>query len=97
MIHYDLTDTRMAQNDQLHRVPTEGELLAVMVGLMLFEGCGFEELSDRMLILRDDNHESVAQMIEEHLWPLLLDIGFGQQLRARLKDLVGLQISGSVG
>ncbi len=96
MLQYDLSETNLARSDQLPRVPTEGELLAVMVGLMLAEQCAFDELSERPLRLTTGNQECVALLIEQNLGPLKHDIGSGEQLRARLEELVGLRISRGV-
>jgi hypothetical protein len=93
MLHYDLSETNLAQSDQFPRVPTEGELLAVMVGLMLLEERAFDALGETPLTLTTENQERVAQLIEQHAWPFTQDIGAGQRLRSRLGEFVGLRIS----
>jgi hypothetical protein len=95
MLQYDLSETKLARSDDgPGRVPTEGELLAVMVGLMVVEDCAYWELSEQALLLTEENREAVAECIERHLGPLARDIGNGVQLRARLQQLAGIRITG---
>lgn len=93
MLEYDLTETKLAQRLWPPRVPSEGEELAILVALMLVEGCTFSELGSRPITLTADNLEGVARLIEERLTPFAPDTGSGPVLRERLGELVGLQIS----
>lgn len=91
MLEYDLSQTRFGRES--YRLPSEGELFAVTLALMVAEDCAFWELSERSLTLTEDNSQQVAEVIERFCCPLTRDIGNGTHLRARLTQLVGIRIS----
>lgn len=93
MIEYDLTATRIAQSDERIAVPTEAELFAITVALLLMEGRSFSDLSCHSVSLTPRNHRRIAQLIEEHTPTLAREFGGPMPLRHRLRDLVGLRIS----
>jgi hypothetical protein len=93
MLEYDLSNTRFGKDSI--RLPTEGELFAVTLALMVAEDCAFWELTERSLTLTEDNSPQVAEVIERFCYPLARDIGNGTHLRARLTQLVGIRISNS--
>lgn len=92
MLQYDLSNTILMHSDDPGSVPTEGELLAVLIGLLFQEGCDFEELHNRPLNLTEQNRENVARFIELHALPLTRGRCSPECLRSRLAQLVGLRI-----
>ena len=93
MLQYDLTQTALINSESLVAVPTEGELLVLMVSLMLLKDFAYADLRERALILTHDNLGHVAKVMEERLGPLLRDIGTGTRFRQRLEQLVGMRIT----
>ena len=95
MLEYDLSATILARSDQPPRIPTEGEMLALLVGLMLAEECTIEELHRRQLMLTEDNLDEVARLIEQYVLPWARELGAGTELRIRLGELTGLRVCNS--
>jgi hypothetical protein len=93
MLQYDLSNTPLARATERINAPSEGEMLAVMLGLMFAYNCSFSELKHRMLQLSPENRHEVADLIESRLTPLLRDIGSGRQLRQRLDQLLGFRVT----
>lgn len=93
-MQYDLSETDLARFLDSVRVPTEGELAAVMAALMIVEDCAYVDLArDRTLVLTSQNRQRVAEILETQLQPMARDIGRGHPLRTRLDQLTGLRIS----
>jgi len=92
MLQYDLSNTPLAHSTEPIATPSEGELLAIMLGLMLVCDCSFSELGGRTLVLSRELCEPVATTIEKRHLPLTRDIGSGEALRQRLAGLVGLSV-----
>ncbi|MBE7508211.1 MAG: hypothetical protein HS101_18265 [Planctomycetia bacterium] len=97
MMQYDLTDTPIARSGRPLPPPSEAELLAVTVGLMLAEDCARCELGRRELVLTGCNYRRIATLVEERTPPLARDFGDARQLRRRLRALVGLRITTTRG
>ena len=97
MMQYDLSNTRLAKSSDRRLVPSEGELNAVSLAMMLAADCSWSDLGEHTLVLTRGNQETVARLIEERLCPLARDIGSGSALRGRLAELVGLAITRSPG
>lgn len=95
MLQYDLSRTRLASAEEPRPVPTEGELLALTVSLLLLDGCACADLAWRSLELTFINRDRVAVFIERRLQPLLRDFVNPFDIRGRLDELVGLRIQGS--
>lgn len=93
MIEYDLTATRIAQSDLPIPPPSEAELFAITVALLLKEGRSYSDLSCHSVSLTRRNHRRVAELIEEHTPTMVREFGGPLPLRHRLRDLVGLRIS----
>ena len=93
VIQYDLTNTPSARDAQAGRPPSEVELFALTLGLMLDANCGFAELTSRVLILTAENCPRVAQLLEEHTPQLARELGSPRGLRRRLRELVGIRIT----
>ncbi len=92
MLQYDLTDS-LVFSDSTMRSPTEGELLALQVALMLHADRALCELHDRSLRLSHDNVYAVRRLLTHSLSTLGRDIGDAFGLRRRLHQLIGLRIS----
>ncbi len=90
-MQYDLTNTLLAELDGL-LPPSEAELLAVTVGLLLVEDCELRQLNRRALVLTTENCNRVATIIQQRLPPLARELG-SRILEARLRLLVGLCIT----
>lgn len=90
MLGYDLTCTKLAQGGDAIRLPTEGELLAILIALLLLHDCAVGELSGHSLRLTSLNRDQVAALIRSRLTPLARD--FIGPLEARLGDLLGLTV-----
>ena len=88
MIQYDLTSTPLAKSCERIPVPSEGELTAVSLALMLAADCSWSELENRSLVLTERNQESVAELIEGRLTPLTRDIGRGPAWASSQSTLV---------
>lgn len=93
MLQWDLSDTPLARENSSVAVPSEGELLVLMVGLLLLEGLAYRDLRNRTLRLTHENIDGVAEVIEERLPTLCPDIGSGDRLRRRLEQFVGIKVT----
>ena len=93
MIEYDLTATRLAQTDEPIPVPTEAELFAITVSLLLMEGRSYSDLSCHSVSLTRRNHRRIAELIEEHTPTLAREFNTPVELRKRIQQLVGLRIT----
>ena len=92
MLQWDLSDTPLAKKGTPAQVPTEGELLALLVGLLLLEGVAYRDLVHRDLELRDEDRESLVQLLEYRLPELAREYGGSVRLRQRLSDFVGTRM-----
>lgn len=92
MVIYDLTKTSVATSARPVRPPSDLELFAITVGLLMVEDRGFSELTSASLELTDRNRRRLAEMLEERAPSLAREFGGPVLLRARLKQLIGLQI-----
>ncbi len=97
MVLYDLTGTAIATSDRPIRPPGDVELFAITVGLLLVENRGFEELAHLPLELTDRNRRRVAELLEERAPSIARELGGPARLRARMRQLVGLQVFRSIG
>ena len=93
MLMYDLTNTRIFTDDTSPAAPTDCEMLALTVALLLVTDTAYRELDDHGIVLTHERIELVAACIEERLPPLDRDTGHGQDLRMRLADLEGMRIA----
>lgn len=92
MVFYDLTKTSVATSARPIRPPSDLELFAITVGLLMVADRGFGELASASLELTDRRCRRVAEVLEERAPSLARELGGPALLRARLKQLVGLQI-----
>lgn len=92
MFQYDLTLTPLAASPARVRVPSEPELMAILVAMMIRHDRAPSELSALQLVFGASDEEQVARIIEERLAPFARDLGSGEHLRERLRWLVGMRI-----
>ncbi len=93
MIQYDLTNTAMAHDVRPSRPPSEAELFALTLGLMLDANSGFAQLATAALVLTQGNCSRVAQLLEEHAPQLARELGDPREARRRLRELIGIRIT----
>ena len=96
MLHWDLSDTPIARKETPGNVPTEGELLAILVGLLMIEDITYETLRHRELALHDENLVRLAEIFEYRLPELAREFGDSERLRQRLPELVGIRMTRSL-
>ncbi|MFN0135698.1 MAG: hypothetical protein ACKVS9_06220 [Phycisphaerae bacterium] len=92
MVVYDLTNTAVATSDRPIRPPSDAELFAITVALLSYESRSFSNLAAGPVVLTERNRRRIAELIEERTPPLAREFGDPVRLRARLKELIGLQI-----
>lgn len=92
MIQYDLTNTALAHGLRPRRPPSEAELFALTLGLLLNARCGFAALSRQTLVLTASNYLRVAQLLEERAPALASELGDPRRLRRRLRELIGISV-----
>ncbi len=93
MLQWDLSDTPLAASDTSGRVPTEGELLAMMVALLMHEDVTYDDLKHRVLTLHDENLAQIIEIFEYRLPELAREFGSSDELRQRLTELVGIRVT----
>ena len=76
--------------------PTEGELLALMVGLILLEDVTYDALRHRALVLDEENLARLLEVFEYRLPELAREFGDSGRLRQRLAELSGIRMTRSV-
>src|SRR5262245_615023 len=89
---FDMTNTAFAETCERAELPTEGELLALMVALVLTSWCSSPESRDRMLVLSEENLEPVARLFEWPLAGLVGEIGSARDYQAKLRKFIGLKV-----
>ena len=77
-------------------MPTEGELLALTVGLLMLEDIAYEALRHRELVLYEENLGGLAEIFEYRLPELAREFGDSGRLRQRLAELTGIRMTRSV-
>lgn len=92
MVLYDLTKTLVATSERYIRPPSDPELFAITVALLSYESRSFSNLAAAPVVLTERNRRRVAELIEERTPPLAREFGDPVRLRARLKELVGMEI-----
>ena len=96
MLQWDLSDTPLAQREMPGKVPTEGELLALMVGLLMLEDITYGALKHRELVLDEENLGSLIEVFEYRLPELARELGDSEHLRQRLAELTGIRMTRSI-
>jgi len=93
MLQYDLTSTRLFESISIETIPTEAEVSALTVALLVIRGAAYSDLSACDFVIRMNEVEELALCIEVQLAAFTRDLGCGNQLRDRIRDFVGLRIS----
>lgn len=96
MLQWDLSDTQLAQSKTPGSVPTEGELLALMVGLLMLEEITYETLTHCELVLDEENLGHLVEVFEYRLPELAREFGDSEHLRQRLAELTGIRMTRSL-
>lgn len=91
MLEYDLTGTRIFSSD--FAVPNEAEMFVITLALLLVHGLAYTEMHGRSLQFEPGELENVASCIEQEVPLFTRDMGFGERLRMRLADFVGVRIT----
>ena len=93
-LQWDLSNTPLARIDSALKVPTEGELFALVVGMLLAEGQSYEGLRSCELVLRDDQIPALAEAFEYRVPELAREFcADDNDLRRRLRELVGIRVT----
>lgn len=93
MLQWDLSETPLAQRETPGKAPTEGELLALLVGLLMLEDIPYEALRHRELSLHTENLRQLAEIFEYRLPELAREFGEYERLRQRLSELTGIKVT----
>ncbi len=91
-LQWDLSDTPLARSESRFKAPTEGELFALAVALLLAEGQSYENLRTCELVLHQDQLHTVAEVFEYRIPELASEVR-GDDLRQRLMELVGIRVT----
>ena len=84
MMQYDLTNTLLARADEPLRAPNEGELLAILVGLLIARQKTLSEVADagESLVLNAAACDGLAELLSQKLKPLDRELA-AQEPRSR--------------
>ena len=93
MLQYDLTNTPLFAAESSITVPSDAEMFALTVALLVVHGSSYTDLAAHELEFCASDVERVAECIEYRLPMLLVDVRAGAALRDRLRDFVGLRIA----
>jgi hypothetical protein len=96
MLQYDLTLTQVFDAPTRSSIPSEAEMFAMTIALLLVRDMAYNDLEQFDLELRKEDLNAVAECIEYRLFPLGHDFGDPERLRNRLRELVGMRISRQV-
>lgn len=97
MLQYDLTHTKLFDAPTRALLPSEAEMFAITVALLLIHDMAYTDLARGEVELRSEDLTAVAECIQYRLIPLGHDFGDPERLRSRLGQLVGLRIGQQVG
>ena len=97
MLQYDLTHTSLFDAATRVSLPSEAEMFAMTIALLLVHDLAYNDLAQSELELRNEDLTAVAECIEYRLCPLGHDFGDPETLRNRLREFVGLRIGQQVG
>jgi len=92
-LQWDLSDTPLARAETRLRAPSEGELFALVVAMILAEGQSYERLRSCELVLRREQVAAIAEVFEYRLPELASEFGDSNGLQQRLTELVGVRVT----
>ncbi len=90
MLQFELSETALIDEDHTE-VPSEGELLAITLGLLAAEGRNYSELKNTTLRLTRENLGRVVEFVAYRL-PMLLSEFKDEDVGRRLSQFVGLKV-----
>ena len=97
-LEWDLSETPIARNDTAAKPPTEGELFALVTGMLLMHGIAYCDLQVRDVVLRESECEQLAQLMEYRSPEIASELaGDSESLRERLHEFVGIRVTGMAG
>lgn len=96
MLQWDLSNTPLAQKDTSGKVPTEGELFALTVGLLMLEAVTYDALRQREIVFHEENLGRLVEVFEYRLPELEREFATSALLRQRLSEFVGIRMTRSV-
>jgi len=91
-LQWDLSDTPLARSESAFRAPTEGELFALVVALLLAEGQSYDGLKSCDLVLSQERLHAVAEVFEYRIPELASELR-GDDLRQRLLEMIGIRVT----
>ena len=91
-LQWNLSNTPLARSESHFRAPTEGELFAMAVAMLLAEGQSYENLRTCELVLHREQLRAVAEVFEYRIPELASEV-CGDDLRQRLMELVGIRVT----
>lgn len=92
-LQWDLSETPLAHGNGATKAPTEGELLALLVGTLMLEDATYEALTHRELLLHEENLRPLVEIVEYRLPELAREFGDSESLRERLAELAGARVT----
>lgn len=93
MIQCDLSQAKAVMESHVTH-PTEAELFAIAVGLMILQDCSYWDLKNSALVLNEHNFRRVAELIAARMPPFVRIFGDVSGMCLRLRGLVGLRLGG---
>jgi len=92
-LQWDLSNTPLARSESRFKAPTEGELFALAVAMILAEGQSYEGLRSCELVLHQEQLRDVAEVFEYRTPEFAREFGDSDNLRQSLLELVGIRVS----
>ena len=93
MLRWDLIGTPLAASDEVVRLPSEPELIAIMVALLAVESLTYADLSSRVVRLTYENRERVANFLMTQLPMFRKVLCSDQNVERRLAELTGIAVT----
>lgn len=93
MLQYDLTNTPFFHALSSSQLPSDAEMFAITVGLLMVRDAAYSDLLECDLIVSPVDVESIALCLETQLHPLVRDFDGRQSLRHELQNFIGLRIA----
>lgn len=92
-LQWDLSETPLIRDNGVTKTPTEGELLALLVGTLKLEDATYEALTRCELVLHEENLRHLVEIFEYRLPELAREFGDSESLRERLAELAGARVT----
>lgn len=93
VLQYDLTETKLFDAGPDARLPSDAELFAITVALLLVHEAAYSDLYGGEVALTGASFDPVVECIEQRMPEFVRDFGTPAALRRRLAELVGLRIA----